>query len=215
MHIQKYTRSAVGHILKHNEPSKARRGRENVDNNRTQYNYSFVRGHGMKNLKKVLGRSDVYVCPRKDVNILCSVCLTAPADLPPEREGEFFELAFKFLQDRYKSSPCVSCWVHYDEQGFKPHLHYDFVPLVFDEKKSRFKVNAKSVVCLSDLQTLHKDFDKYITDNMGLKLAVLNGATANGNKTILELKNQSLKEDITKLQQLKKQVVSEIQELVR
>lgn len=219
MHIQKYTRCAVGHILKHNEPSKARSRRENVDSSRTNQNYAFVGGHGSKNLKKVLGADNVYVNPRKDVNVLCSVCLTAPLDLPKDREHEFFENAFKFLQDRYKC-PCVSCWVHYDEQSFyegknrqvRPHMHFAFVPLVYDDKKGRFKVNAKSVVCLSDLQTLHQDFDKYIQKHMGLKLAVLNGATENGNKSILELKNQSLKEDITKLKKLKNQVVSEIQQ---
>ena len=211
MHIQKYTRSAVGHILKHNEPSKARSRRENVDNSRTNQNYAFVGGHGSKNLKKVLGSDNVYVNPRKDVNVLCSVCLTAPSDLPKTREKEFFELSFRFLQERYKC-PCVSCWVHYDEMSryegrteqIRPHMHFAFVPLVYDEKKSRFKVNAKTVVCLSDLQTLHQDFDKFIQDNMGIKLAVLNGATENGNKSILELKNQSLKDDIKKLKKLKK-----------
>ena len=97
-------------------------------------------------------------------------------------------------------------------EQIRPHMHFAFVPLVYDEKKSRFKVNAKTVVCLSDLQTLHQDFDKFIQDNMGIKLAVLNGATENGNKSILELKNQSLKDDIKKLKKLKNQVVSEIQQ---
>ena len=211
MHIEKYTRSAVGHILKHNEPCKARRNRENVDNSKTNQNYNFVGGHGIQNLKKILNDDKVYCNPRKDVNVLCSVCLTAPKDLPQDREKEFFAFAFEFLKNRY-AGPCVSCWVHLDEPNAKTHMHYAFCPLVYDNKKNRFKVNAKSVVCKYDLQTLHHDFEKYINQKMHLSLHILNGATENGNKSILELKNNTLKEEITKLKKLKNQVVAELQQ---
>lgn len=212
MHIQKYTRFAAGHILRHNEPSTARAKRDNVDTKITHKNYAFVGGHGGKNLKKVLSAQNIYVNPRKDVNVLCSVCVTAPADLPKDREKEFFELSFQFLKDRYKNCPCVSAWIHYDEPNARPHLHYDFVPLVYDEKKQRYKVNAKSVVCKGDLQTLHIDFKMFIYNAMGLLLSILNGATENGNKTILELKNNTLKNELVRLKKLKKQVVNEIQQ---
>lgn len=211
MHVEKYTRSAVGHILKHNEPGKARQNRENVDQSKTNQNYNFVKGHGMKNLKRILSSDNVYCNPRKDVNVLCSVCLTAPKDLPPDREKEFFAFAFEFFQNRY-SGPCVSCWVHNDEPNARGHMHYQWCPLVYDEKKNRYKVNAKSVVHKYDLQTLHQDFEKYINQRMNLSLQILNGATENGNKSILELKNKTLKEDIKKLKKLKNQVVAEIQQ---
>ena len=48
--------------------------------------------------------------------------------------------------------------VHYDETT--PHLHYAFVPVVFDNKKSRYKVSAKEVLTRHDLQTFHDDLDQ-------------------------------------------------------
>ena len=48
--------------------------------------------------------------------------------------------------------------VHYDETT--PHLHYAFVPVVFDDKKSRYKVSAKEVLTRHDLQTFHEDLDQ-------------------------------------------------------
>lgn len=48
--------------------------------------------------------------------------------------------------------------VHYDETT--PHLHYAFVPVVFDDKKSRYKVSAKEVLTRHDLQSFHEDLDQ-------------------------------------------------------
>lgn len=50
--------------------------------------------------------------------------------------------------------------VHYDETT--PHLHYAFVPVVFDDKKSRYKVSAKEVLTRHDLQTFHEDLDQHL-----------------------------------------------------
>ena len=58
---------------------------------------------------------------------------------------------------------------------------------------------------------------------MNLDLEIINGATANGNKTILELKNQELEkqinkkqEEVEKLNKLKNKLQSEIEyELIR
>lgn len=74
------------------------------------------------------------------------------------------------------------------------------------------------------MKTLHPDFKKYIEKEMKLEnVQVLNGATANGNKTILELKNQELEkkvatqqEEIEKLKQLKNKLQNQIEyELIR
>ena len=43
-----------------------------------------------------------------------------------------------------------------------PHLHYAFVPVVFDDKKSRYKVSAKEVLTRHDLQTFHEDLDQHL-----------------------------------------------------
>jgi len=41
-------------------------------------------------------------------------------------------------------------------------LHYAFVPVVFDDKKSRYKVSAKEVLTRHDLQTFHDDLDQHL-----------------------------------------------------
>mgnify|MGYP003538273850 CR=1 FL=1 len=216
LHIEKYTRSAVGHILAHNEPTKARAQRENVDETLTHYNYNLVKGKGIDNLKKVLSFPNVRYSKRKDLNVMCSCVVSMPDNLPIERQREFFELTFQFLNNRY-NSPCVSAYVHlFDEPSAKPHLHYDFVPLVRDEKNNGFKVCAKELITRKDLQTLHTDFKRFIDNCMGLDLEILNGSTSNGNKTILELKTQTLKDEIERLEKVKKQVQNEIdRELAR
>lgn len=48
--------------------------------------------------------------------------------------------------------------VDYDETT--THLHYAFVPVVFDSKKERYKVSAKQVLTRHDLQTFHDDLDQ-------------------------------------------------------
>ena len=69
----------------------------------------------------------------------------------------------------------------------------------------------KEVVNKKDLQTLHYDFKKYIDKKMNLDLEIINGATEGVNKTILELKNTTLKRNIKKLEALKKRVQNEIE----
>ncbi|MCS8600201.1 mobilization protein [Leuconostoc citreum] len=62
------------------------------------------------------------------------------------------------MNDRYGQENAVAAVVHYDETT--PHLHYAFVPVVFDDKKSRDKVSAKEVLTRHDLQTFHEDLDQ-------------------------------------------------------
>lgn len=212
MHVTKFTKAAAGHILMHNEPTEARKSRDNVDSSLTTQNYNLLHAHGkngMDNLKRVLNNEKIYCSPRKDVNVLCSWIVTAPKDLPQEREREFFVHAAKFFNERYKPSKCVSAWVHTDEKT--PHLHFDFVPIVNDTKRGQ-KVCAKEVISRKDLLSVHKDFTEYIKKEMQLELEILNGETAtNGNKTILELKTDTLKKGVKKLKQLKTQVQNEIE----
>ena len=222
MHIKKYKRNAVGHILLHNEQSFARSKRENVNNSETNKNYNFVSGTGIDNLRKVLNCSDVHVSKRKDLNVVCSLVLTAPQNLPISREREFYKYAFEFFNSRWHC-PCISAWVHNDEKKkyinsktnkvvwSRSHVHYTFVPLVYDKQKEKYKVCAKEVVNKKDLQTLHYDFKKYIDKKMNLDLEIINGATEGVNKTILELKNTTLKRNIKKLEALKKRVQNEIE----
>lgn len=226
MHIAKFTRNDnINLIIGHNERSMQRKNRENVDASLTHLNYNLLNTDksGLKLFNEIYNNENVYCSPRKDVNVLCSVCVQLCDGIPIERADEFFYLAAKFFEDRYKC-PCISCYVHKDEPNAKFHEHYVFVPIVYDEKKQRYKFRSKDIITKEDLKTLHPDFKRYIEKEMKLEnVQVLNGATANGNKTILELKNQELEkkvasqqEEIEKLKQLKNKLQNQIEyELIR
>ena len=81
-------------------------------------------------------------------------------EAPYEQQSAFFEATTNFLNDRYGQENAVAAVVHYDETT--PHLHYAFVPVVFDDKKSRYKVSAKEVLTRHDLQTFHDDLDQHL-----------------------------------------------------
>ncbi len=100
---------------------------------------------------------------RDDVKALATWIVTLPEELteaPYEQQSAFFEATTNFLNDRYGQENAVAAVVHYDETT--PHLHYAFVPVVFDAKKARDKVSAKEVLTRHDLQTFHEDLDQYL-----------------------------------------------------
>ncbi|MBA5973538.1 plasmid recombination protein, partial [Leuconostoc mesenteroides] len=82
------------------------------------------------------------------------------AEAPYEQQSAFFEATTNFLNERYGQENAVAAVVHYDETTL--HLHYAFVPVVFDDKKSRYKVSAKEVLTRQDLQTFHEDLDQHL-----------------------------------------------------
>lgn len=210
MHVQKYNFKGVHNVLAHYENYFARAKRENVDNKLFCKNYNLLSTNerGFARLKKILVCDKIKKLNRKDVNVMCDVVVSAPENLPKNRQDEFFEFAFEFLRRRY-NCPVLSAWVHKDEPRAKPHLHFAFAPIV--QKNGQFKFCAKEIVNRQDLKTLHTDFKKFIDKKMNLDLDILNGATENGNKTINELKAESIMQDIRKLQKLKNHLQQEIQ----
>ncbi|MBD2790567.1 plasmid recombination protein, partial [Xenorhabdus sp. DI] len=74
--------------------------------------------------------------------------VTLPENLKGISEKEqrkFFEKTYEFLTNRYGGEKNVlSANVHMDETT--PHMHFAFMPVVWDEKKQREKVSAKEVL---------------------------------------------------------------------
>ncbi|MCM6832407.1 plasmid recombination protein, partial [Leuconostoc mesenteroides] len=107
--------------------------------------------------------NDVYCMKRDDVKALATWIVTLPEELAEasyEQQSAFFEATTNFLNERYGQENTVAAVVHYDETT--PHLHYAFVPVVFDDKKSRYKVSAKEVLTRHDLQTFHEDLEQHL-----------------------------------------------------
>ena len=198
----KYTKGAMGHMLKHYERAKDKNGEylkfgnQDIDKNRTHLNYNLAPEHNQ--LDFVHQRlSEVYCMNRKDVNVICSWVVTAPQDLAPEQEEDFFKTAYSFLESKYGRQNVVSAYVHKDEKT--PHMHFCFMPVVADQKRGE-KISAKECVKKIDLERFHEELQSCL-DTKGIRCSVLNDATIEGNKAIKELKRGTARKE---LQQVKK-----------
>jgi hypothetical protein len=160
-HLKKNTRGAVPGLAVHFERKTDHHTNKDIDVSKTYLNQDLM-ADGSDMLSRFNARlNDVYCMKRDDVKALATWIVTLPEELaesPYEQQSAFFEATTNFLNDRYGQENAVAAVVHYDETT--PHLHYAFVPVVFDDKKARYKVSAKEVLTRHDLQTFHDDLDQ-------------------------------------------------------
>ena len=209
-HYMKHPKTALGHLGKHYERGKdesseyVKFGNPEIDPHRTHLNYNLAPQHNhMEFIKQRL--SEVYCLNRKDVNVMCSWVVTAPKDLDPKQQDEFFKESYKFLENRYGKENVISSYVHLDETT--PHMHFAFIPVVYDEKKDRYKVSAKERVNKFELKSFHNDYQEHL-DRANVRCNVLNEATREGNKSIDELKRQSATERLQEMNEKASKIVS-------
>ena len=195
-HKEKFNAQQSAAIFSHfdrtryeNHKHRVRGGEKNYDlpNSKTCKNYNLAadvqplpQSDFMK--KRI---SEVKHINRADVVTSVDWVVTLPEDVHKKDERAFFEASFDFLCNRYGSQNVISAYVHKDE--VTPHLHFAFVP-VQRLKNGSEKLNAKGVVSLSDLRTFHADLSKSVEKRLGYHCSILNGATADGNESIAELK---------------------------
>lgn len=204
-HVEKFARGTTGVMCGHygrTEGDGVRRSNENIDPARTHLNYNLAPAHDGGQIAFMQKRlSEVKLQNRADVKVMCDWVVTLPVtdefkQLKPERQEEltqgFFRASYDFLEKRYGRENVVSAYVHMDEKT--PHMHFAFIPVTEDRKKGGFKVSAKEVLTRSDLQSFHADLQRFLGER-GIPLAVLNGATKDGNKTVAELKKATALEE--------------------
>ncbi|MBZ1533651.1 MobV family relaxase [Leuconostoc mesenteroides] len=162
-HLKKNTRGAVPGLAVHFERKTDHHTNKDIDVSKTYLNQELMTD-GSDMLSRFNARlNDVYCMKRDDVKALATWIVTLPEELteaPYEQQSAFFEATTNFLNDRYGQKNAVAAVVHYDETT--PHLHYAFVPVIFDDKKARYKVSAKEVLTRHDLQTFHEDLDQHL-----------------------------------------------------
>lgn len=223
MNVAKYTRNQAGNILIHCNRSDPNRtyGNQEIHNELTHLNYNLAPNHEnmtdfefMKNRCEELG-----IMKRKDVNYMASWVITLPKDFKGDQK-QFFQESYNFLESRYGKENIISAYVHLDETS--PHMHFCFVPTIFDEKKQKVKVNAKKCINKTELKVIHKEMQNYLEEKLKTKVSILNGTTEEGNKTIKELKKQEelkseaireLKKDPEIRKKAQEEVKEEIKEL--
>lgn len=224
MNIQKYTKEATGHLFKHFERAKdehgnyVKFGNRDIDLSLSCLNYNLAPNRGLSQTEYLNKRlSEVYHIKKKDLNVMCSWAITAPDDLPPEKLHQFFHSAYRFMAHRYGEENVISAYVHLDENREKghAHMHFSFIPVIYDKKKERFKVSAKDVINKKELQVIHKEAEDYISKSLKCPVHLLNGSTKQGNKTIEELKMfndriEQEREDFKELSRINQEMSDEI-----
>ena len=213
----KHPKTALGHLGKHYERGKdetneyVKFGNPDIDPQRTHLNYNLAPQHDqMDFIKQRL--SEVYCLNRKDVNVMCSWVVTAPKDLEPSQQEDFFKESYKFLENRYGKENVISSYVHLDETT--PHMHFAFIPVVYDKKKDRYKVSAKERVNKFELKSFHSDYQEHL-DKAKIRCNVLNEATKEGNRSIEELKRQSATDRLQEVTEKTSKIISKAQEEVQ
>lgn len=202
MNCEKFTRNQSGNILVHcdrSDPNRTYKNQE-IDHSKTYLNYNLAPEHkGMTDYEFMKKRCEEFkILKRKDVNWLVSWVITMPSDYTGNK-ALFFREAYNFMENRYGKDNVVSAYVHLDETS--PHMHFCFVPVIFDKKKQEYKVNAKQCINRVELKQIHPEMQEYLETKLQTKVNILNGATAEGNKTINQLKKE---------EKIKQKVISEL-----
>ncbi len=200
-HLLKHKISSLGNMFDHYARAaddQKNRANKNIDSSKTHLNYNLVTHHQLSQIDFFKQRKkEVYCLNRKDVNVMCSWVVTAPGDVTEKEYKDFFKASYEFLKEKYGEENVISAYVHMDES--RPHMHFAFIPVVFDVKKKRYKISAKELITKNHLKSFHSELSNAISKELGREVEILNGATAGGNKTILELKNKSLNKDFKKI----------------
>ncbi|SMH41739.1 Plasmid recombination enzyme [Carnobacterium iners] len=180
-HVQKFTRGNLNGLSIHLDRKTDHHSNEEIDPTKTYLNYDLCQKEG-DTLSRLNDRlKEVYCMKRDDVKVGCSWIVTLPKNLKEQTESDqqaFFEKTYAFLSERYGGEKNVlSAQVHLDETT--PHLHFVFMPVVWDEKKQREKISAKEVLNRNDLQNFHGELDTFLKKELPTiyKDGILNGET--------------------------------------
>ncbi|MCR5806832.1 MAG: plasmid recombination protein [Oscillospiraceae bacterium] len=192
MHVEKYNRGVMGHMLGHYDRTHPG-SKSQIDDTKTHLNYNLAaEEQPLPQLDFIHKRlSEVKVHKRKDVNVFCDWVITAPKELSEHEYDTFFHEAYSFMSQRYGKDNVISAYVHMDES--QPHMHFAFVPVTTDKKKNIPKLCAKEVLTKTELRTIHKDMSQHMERVFGRDIGILNGATELGNIPVDILRSNTAK----------------------
>lgn len=216
-HVEKFTQGSVNGLSIHIERKTTNHSNPDIDSERTYLNYDLCGKEGDMNQRLKNRLAEVYCFNRADVKVMADWIVTLPKSLEQETmstQKEFFKSTVDFLNERYGSQNVLSATVHHDETT--PHLHYAFIPVVFDEKKQREKVSAKEVLTRKELSSFHQDLDKYLKQQIPhiYQEGILNNQTIGiDDVKIIKKMAKEIAEKETELSQRKEHINKKIEEV--
>lgn len=237
--MQKYTRNALGHMLKHYAREKDQNGEyikfgnANIDEYFTQDNYNLAnREDDLSDYEFIKKRTEELNClKRKDVNVMATWVVTIPQkyvnaigtyDFFSDEEEDtyrykFFKATYDFLENKYGKDNVVGGFVHLDETT--PHMHFAFIPTVWDNKKQRLKVSAKECLNKKALQKFHPELNAYLNKTLKKELKELGlediGVITNNNRDKQYIGMEDLKKRIKELEIANKRLQKQQQEQIK
>lgn len=217
--FSKYGAYSVGRLLLHNnrvENDGVQHSNESIDGSRTFYNYHFKKG----TVADIQGRlSELFAIKKTGTTVLGEMIVTLPKDVKKEDEREFFQAVYDFYCGDFGEENIMNAVVHKDEK--QPHIHIDFIPVLKGEPHYTSVQGIRAIeewknthggsppaerICCKDLITrkylleMHSRLSDYVKDYLGYEVEIQNGATVNGNRTVMQLKADTLKENIRRME---------------
>lgn len=211
--ISKYQGHSVGRLFLHNNRKQGdgvTHSNTDIDDERTHLNYNLKIGNAEIVRKRL---NEVYHANRKDLIVLGEIIVTLPQDVKEEDQEKFFKACFDFYCNDFGEENIINAAVHLDEAT--PHIHIDFMPIKPMEKElsDRMKIlvseyekdhgtHVTEILCAKDVltreyyQNMHPRLYNYMADVLGYECEILNGATAGGNKTVLEMKMERYQKEV-------------------
>ena len=192
MHVEKYKGAGVAPVSNHNARVYESRGyrRENIDSSLSGENYRLGpdRGTAKEWVNARVAALGLKRRPRSDAVLMCEWVVTLPES---ERGGEreFFEAAYSAMAARYGADNVVSCWVHRDEPGARPHMHFDWVPVTRDGRLS-----AKEVLSRKELLAVHRDLGRELSQALGHEVHLLLPSEERGRRELSRLNDRQYRD---------------------
>jgi hypothetical protein len=192
VHVEKYKGAGVAPVSNHNARVYESRGyrRENIDSSLSGENYRLGpdRGPAKEWVNARVAALGLKRRPRSDAVLMCEWVVTLPES---ERGGEreFFEAAYSAMAARYGADNVVSCWVHRDEPGARPHMHFDWVPVTRDGRLS-----AKEVLSRKELLAVHRDLGRELSQALGHEVHLLLPSEERGRRELSRLNDRQYRD---------------------
>ena len=165
---EKYTRSSLMGIYRHNERKNTSYTNKNINHQNTYKNYAIKKcdTNYLKKFDQIRQENNLKGWIKKNSNVVCEYIITSDSEyfnnIGEEETQRFFKTAFNFVKG-YKNlgeKYILSANVHLDEAT--PHLHLVFIPVVYSLDKKNGKVIDK--ICCSDFWK-GRDSYKILQDN--------------------------------------------------
>ena len=153
-HCEKYPKAAVTGMFIHYERTAGHNlSNKDIDSSRSHLNYNVAETDQSFSQNLFLSQrlSEIKTNNRKNQNVICDWIVTQPKDVRSEDSYAFFLAVYEFLSNRYGKKNVVSAYVHMDEIGQTPHMHFCFVPVQTLEDGSE-KLNANMCIWMRSVR---------------------------------------------------------------